>query len=258
VTINISDSPKLSPEEEADAAKRLERAKRIIRGALERTADRGCTEAEALANAERVSAMLAQFNLSLTDVIVRDVSDMVEREVYAADKFIGSVVTGIGRLCSLQTYHKTASTTVTAHVMYGHAPDVEFGLYLYEVIAEAAETDWVADMARNGYSKAKRESFRQGFAQRVRKRLTDLKDEQDAERDRHRVMSAGTDLVVLKDQIVAAEFEKTGVKLVMRAAPTPRDRAAYYRGVEAGTNVNLSRPLQGPGKAAGDGGRLAE
>ena len=234
-------------EQTADAAKRLERAKRIIRGLLDRTTERGFTEEEAMESAVKLGALLEQHNLELTDVMVRDVSDMVTREVYAADPAIATVITGIGRLCSLVVYRDTGSQAVITYKLFGHAPDVEFGLYLYEVCAEAAETGWVADMQVGGYSKAKRDSFRMGFAGRVCDRLEAIRDRQDAERRARMPTSNCTDLVVLKDQIVKAEWDKIGVKLTYKTGPTIRNIAAYRRGQQQGSNVNLERPLEGPG-----------
>jgi hypothetical protein len=223
---------------------RLERAKRIIRGLLDRTEDNGCTEAEAMANADKVSELLAVYELSLTDVIARDTSDMVRREVYSADSSAGSVITGIGRLCSLTVYHDNGSRgSVTTYVMFGHAPDVELGVYLYEVVCEAMDHDQQKDAEKHGYSKKRRESFRMGFAGRVATRLTQMREARDAARQAQVRMSGGTDLMVIKDQIVTQEFEKTGIKLKSRGKRTVHDTAAYGRGHAEGSKVNLNNPL---------------
>ncbi len=224
-------------------AKRLDRAKRIIRGLMERTEDRGCTESEAMEAAEKIGALLEQFNLNLDEVSVRDVSNMIRVEVFAADDSAGRVIVGIGRLCSLTTYHESGRG-VTTYVLFGHKEDVEMATYLYEVVMEAADTSWQADMDRHGYSKKRRESFRMGYATRVSQRLMTIKADQDAERDRHVKMSGSTDLVILKNQLVTAEFAKTGVKLVSRKDTRVIDNGAFSRGHVAGNNVNLRRPLK--------------
>jgi hypothetical protein len=224
---------------------RLERAKRIIRGLLERTEENGCTEHEAMANADKVSELLAVYELSLTDVIARDTSDMIRREVYSADSSAGSVITGIGRLCSLTVYHDNGSKgSVTTYVMFGHAPDVELGVYLYEVVAEAMDHDQQRDADKHGYSKKRRESFRMGFAGRVARRLTEMREHRDAARRAQVKMSGGTDLMIIKDQIVEAEFAKTGIKLKSRGQRVIHDQQAYGRGHLEGSKVNLNSPLE--------------
>lgn len=239
-------------EQVKETEERLERAKRLIRAMLARTEENGCTEAEAMESASKIGAMLQQYDLELTDVIVNDVSDMLTREVYAADFNMATVITGIGRLCSLKVYSKSGETVAT-YVLFGHAPDMEMALYLYEVCAEAADHGWQVYMDRNGYSKKARESFRVGFGHRVCDRLTQLRAQRDEEA-RQRAMrnpnGTGTNLVVLKDQIVEAEFEKTGIRLVKRHGPTIANRAAYGAGQTHGERVNLSNPLGGTGAQA--------
>lgn len=223
------------------APDRLERAKRLIRGMLERTEERGFTEAEALEAAAKVGAMLKQYDLELTDVIVRDVSDMVQRELYAADDAAGGLVTGIGKLCSLQTYHKTG--TGGTYVVFGHAPDVELALYLWEVCAHAAEDGWSKHMAKHGYSKRKRDDYRAGFGSMMYARMSELRAERDAAAQARATASGCTSLVVIKDQIVKAEFEKTGVRLRTRPGRKVKHHGAYVAGADHARTVNISNPL---------------
>lgn len=229
-------------------AKRLERAKRLIRSMADRTTDRGFTEAEAMESAAQMGALLAQFDLELDEVLARDTSDMVWQEVYAADYSAAQVITGIGRFCSLIVYSMSGGT-VAAYKMYGHKPDIELGTYLYEICAEAAEQGWTDYMQAHGYSKRARDSFRIGFASRIADRLTQMKRERDEENDRRAAAAGntGTSLVVLKDQIVQAEFDKVGPKLRTVAGPRVHNTGAYHKGAAHGSSVNLGRPLTGGG-----------
>ncbi len=233
----------------------LERAKRLIRGMAERTEDRGCSEAEAMEAAVKMGALLQQFDLTLNEVLARDVSDMVTRDVYAADFNGSQIINGIGKLFSLITYTMSGKTTVSTFRMFGHAPDVELGVYMYELCMEALDTGIGQYVNAHGYSEAKVESFSRGFAQRVADRMYVLKLERDAAAEA-RAMAGfgaanGTSLVILKDQIVESEFGKTGVKLAYKKAPPIKNRGAFHKGHEHGESVNLNNPLAGPAAPAG-------
>jgi hypothetical protein len=240
-------------EQGADA--RLERAKRVIRGLLERTEDRGCSESEAMEAAVKVGALLMQYDLDLTEVVARDTSDMVSRDVYGADYAMSGVITGISRLCSLRTYSKSGSAVGT-YRLFGHAPDVELAVYLYAVCVEAADVGFTAHMQTlPRFSQKARDSFRIGFGQRVYQRMLDLRAQRDSAAMARAKASNCTSLVVLKDQIVEQEFQKTGVKLVQRKGPRVHDGRAYSAGHRHGDTVNLNNPLgYGSAKAGYLGG----
>jgi hypothetical protein len=236
------------------AERRKQRAIRICRGLMERTEDRGCTEAEAMNNALMLGEMMKQHDLELTDLVVKDVSDMVWREVYAADDEIGNIIVGIGRLCSCITYTLSGATGVATFKMFGHAPDIEYAVFLYEICAEAADHGFSAWMQTKGnkYSVTNRRDWRRGFAARINERMTQLRRERDEAAAKWAAENSktGTNLVVLKDQIVQAEYEKVGPKLVWTKAAPVKNKAAYAAGAESGRSVNLGRPLGGPGDPA--------
>lgn len=229
--------------------KRLERAKRLIQQLQERTTENGCTEAEAMEAAAKIGALLADFDLELTEVMARDTSNMVSVDVYAPDYSMAGVITGIGRLCALVTYSKSGATVAT-YTLYGHKHDTELAVYLYEVCAEACETGWVAYMNQHGYSAKARDSYRLGFGGRVSARMRQMREQLDREAAERAAAAAsngtGTNLVLLKNQIVEAEFEKTGVRLTYTKGPKIHNTGAYHSGAAHGSTVNLNRPVSGP------------
>lgn len=237
---------------DTEQQKRLARAKRLIQSMADRTTDKGFTEAETMEAASKIGALLAEFDLELDEVLARDVSDMAQQDVYAADYSMATVITGIGKLCSLVTYSRSGETVAT-YTFYGHKHDVELAVYLYEITSESCDVGWQAYMDKHGYSKKGRDSFRIGFGHRVYQRMADLRDLRDAEAARRAAEEAernpngtGTNLVVLKDQIVVAEFDKLGIKLTSQAGPKVHNRAAFSSGHAHGSTVNLERPLGGP------------
>lgn len=222
---------------------RLERVKRIIRSLASRTEDNGVTEAEAMEAAAKIGALLAQNDLELSQVMLDGMkSEMVKEWVFAPDDSAGSIIVGIGKLCSLIVYRDTGSVG-TRYALFGHNVDVELAKYLWEVCSNAMEHDWVQYGSKHGFKRTQRDSFRMGFSGRVHGRLLELKAQRDAEHARHVRMSGCTDLVVVKDQIVKVEWEKEGIQLTKGRARTVHDRAAFREGRAAGERVNLSNPI---------------
>lgn len=225
----------------------LERAKRLIRKLAERTADRGCTEAEAMESAEKVGALLKQFDLTLDEVLIGQ-EICRKAELFADDDTAFGVISGIARLCSLRHYHVSGSTPPT-YVIFGFERDVELGLYLYEVIMEALQTEWGEHVRVHGYARKARDSFRMGFGSRVHSRLVQMRRQRDDEAAQRAVASSSKDLVLVRDARVDEEFAKTGVRLVAGRSRRVRDYSAYSRGDAAGQRVNIHTPVNGDAKS---------
>jgi hypothetical protein len=228
----------------------LERIKRVIRGLQAKTEENGATEEESMAAAAKLGEMLDKYNLSIDEVGVReDASECRKNEVFAADEFASSIITAIGKFCTLVTYQEVGNQGHGCrYTMFGTPHDLEVGQYLYEICAEAMDYDWSRYMEVHGYSMKKRASFRMGFAGRVYTRLMEMKAARDA-----RNASQSRALVVLKDQLVTDEWRKQGIKLVKTRGRQAADMGAYRQGQVAGDRVNLNNPLGGP---AGSGPAL--
>lgn len=218
-----------------------ERAKRIIHELRKKTEDNGCTEEEALSAAKTIGELLEKYNLTMDETDVReDAAACRKLEVFAADDYAGSLITGIGRFCTLVCYSVSGDGHAGKYVMFGTPQDLEMGEYLYEICAYAMDDGWQSFMDVYGYSLAKRASYRAGFSSRVYQRLMDMKRERDA-----RNTSQSTALVVLKDALVKSEWGKLGIKLHKTAGTQIRDGNAYHQGQAAGSRVNLERPVTG-------------
>ena len=225
----------------------LERVKRLIRGLSAKTTENGCTEAEAMANAEKVGALLQQYDLELSDVFIgQEVCKQVE--VFSDDATMFGVVTGIARLCSLRHYHAVGSSPPT-YVLFGFERDVELAMYLWEVINEAQSTEWAAYSQIHGYARKKRDSFRMGFGERVRKRLIQMRRERDQAAAERAVASNSRDLVLVRDALVDEEFAKTGIRLVSGKAKKIHCGSSFYAGQDAGSRVAINTPVNGDAKS---------
>jgi len=225
------------------STKALDRVKRLIRELQKKTEDNGCSEHEAMAAAQKMGQLLEDYQLNIDEVGIReDASQCRKNEVYAQDQFAGTLISGIRAFCGIIAYQESGTGHGMKYVLFGTPHDLEIALYLYEVCAEAMDHDWVNYMNEHGYSMKKRASFRMGFAGRVYDRLRQMKAERDA-----RNASTSRALVVLKDQLVKAEWAKQGVKLVKSRGTVAADSHAYGHGHAAGGRVNLNNPLGGGG-----------
>jgi type II secretory pathway component GspD/PulD (secretin) len=170
---------------------------------------------------------------------------------------------------------------VVSYAFFGQEDDLELVKYLYDVIDSAIEHETESFKSSDEYRASRRRktatvSFGHGMASRISYRLRDLRRKNDAElRKAQEAMDQtfeaeveagvatttqapsagkvrGTALVVLKGQLIDAEFKKEGVKL-RKAYGSHRanDSEAYYKGHAAGDKVNLSRPIGGGSKNSG-------
>jgi hypothetical protein len=231
----------------AEQVPELERAKRLINKLLDRTSERGFTEAEAMDASAKVTALLEQFDLTLDEVVMRD-ERCVKREVYAAFDSMAGVAHGIARLCSLKSYRDTGKTGIV-YVWFGFERDMELALFLWEVITEAFSTEWAVFTKEHGFARKTRESFEMGFGERIRTRLTEMREHRDAEAMARMPKSGSTSLVFVRDGLVDEEFEKTGVKLRLMPAKRVHDPSAYWKGDAAGARVQIHTPVNGEAKS---------
>jgi len=214
----------------------LERVKRIIRELQAKTTENGCTEAEAMAAAQKMGELLEKHDLEMDEVgLKRETADCKKQVMRAADNYAGSLCTAIGRLCDLIVW-RTGEGNFT---FFGTPHDLLVGEYLYEVCSEAMDYGWSEYMQVHGYSMKKRQSYRMGFANRAGTRLMEL-------REARKRAATGNSLVVVKDQLVKSEFDKLGMNLRKAAPQQIADTQAYLQGVAAGERVNLNNPLGGP------------
>ena len=228
----------------SDENRARDRAKKWIKHLKAITEHEATTEQEALNAAEKIGELLKQYDLEISEIDLRDEPDCVTKQLYAPDEAAIGIVRGAAKLCSLVYYRKSGASPPT-FVVFGRPQDVELALYLYVVCTDALDHEWVAFQRRTGVKTKKAcTSFRLGFGERIAARLNQLRAQRDAEAAARAVKSGNTNLVVLKDQLVAAEWETHGVKLVMIKAPVIHDRAAFLEGHRAAETTNLNNPLE--------------
>lgn len=220
-----------------------------IRNLRAKAADAAATEAEAEQAAAMAARLLAKYDINECDLQQTDSSNRGTVGAYQTHKNSLHVTLvycaiGIAELTETKAYKTGGRLNFV-----GTGPDVEMGLYLAEMIRGAADRAWktyrintmqgarsASDMNR------RRRSFLMGFGVRLNERLKELAEERKASR------GTGTDLVVVKDEIIKSVLEQAGIKLrAARARSSRVNSDSFGAGRAAGGQVNLNRPLKGGG-----------
>ncbi len=255
--------------------KELASVKDRIKKLLARTVENGCTEAEALLAADKVADLLSTFNLSMSEIELRE--QTCETVVFRTKKTKTAVYyswTGIAKLCGVKPWRSVESENY-AWKFFGLEQDANLAEYLCQLI----ETSLLTALAEfresavwtgyDGHRRTLTSNFIRGFGNRMNSRLISLADE-NARKEREynkyhaenstmvgatdeaKVKAAnattGTAIISMeKSKIIDEEFKKLGMKLSSRKTQrTMRyNSSANSAGSSAASKVNLSRPITG-------------
>lgn len=235
----------------------LERVKARIRALASRTVERGCSEAEALAAAQKVGELLEIYGLSMSEIELRQ-EVCVQRQVVFTGPRVQALNLIFLSIIGLTETKGWMSGRYT-FVAYGLEPDVLMAEYLLHVAAGAVDHEEAVFRASPAYQRSRAtpqsrlRSFRHGFAQRVCERIDELAAHRRATEEAARApTSSGTSLVLVKERLIEEGFRGLGIRLrTSYATRTIRDPSAYRHGIDAGDRVNLERPVgSGPGNAS--------
>ena len=228
----------------------LDRLKTRIQGLRSKTTDNGCTEAEALLAAAKVAELLGQYDLSLTDVEIRDAPcEQREYETYRKKRIpLDACIGAIANFCDCRVWREKNQAGEALYVFFGLRSDVEVAHYLTELIDNAVRSELGRYKTSAGYRRFRHQdrhvansSFTLGMVASIADKLTAMTRERDAvNRD---AVNNGTrrDLVILKASGVDAELEKLDLKLrTLRRATRMVSPTAYEAGETAGASLAIN------------------
>jgi len=236
----------------SSAATDIDRVIQRIQALRTRTADRGCTEAEAMAAAAKVSELLARHDLTLDEVTVRR-SDCEGVSVATGRKRrapVDSCVQSIAEFCDCRVWEEQRGDGMLGFVFFGLKTDVEAARFLHDLIEVTFETEsatfrWGAiyQSLRGGDRRAALNSFQIGLASGICRKLADLK----AARQDNGGRSTGFDLVAVKHSVVDDEISRLGLHFTTRTATSRRyvQSDAYLAGRVAGASFEPDIALGG-------------
>ncbi len=249
----------------------LDSIRRKIKALTQKTTENGCSEHEALSAMALVGQLLQQYNLSMSEIDVREqkcttifipLQDRQRR--HPIDGCIVALTALFeGKVWFKKTWKKHEDDTFVvkngryvkevSYAFFIQEQDADTIRYLFDVIFQAIETEAEAFKNQNTYKETKRRklayvSFQKGMASRVADRLRAIKAENDAAQQAaqaagHSASSTGTSLIVLKGQLIEEEFKQLNMKLIKNYNRSRSHWDAYAAGHKAGDKVNLNRPL---------------
>ena len=224
-----------------------------------KTMDRGCTEEETIAAAEKVAELLDRYGLSLSEVELQDQSCEGFGVGTGRRRFgpIDGCIPAVGEFCDCRVWSEKAADGEIRYVFFGLPADVAGARYLYELVqrAFATETELFKRSElyaehRSGDRRSATQSFQTGLAHGIARKLDGLR------RRRGEAMrtATGRDLVPVKEAVVEEELAKLGLRFEARGGGRGRYvlRDAYEAGREAGDRFEY-RPgiAEGPTAEAG-------
>src|SRR5438105_7627806 len=223
----------------------LDRLKTRIQGLRSKTTDNGCTEAEALWAAAKVAEPLDRYDLSLSDVEIRDAP--CERREYEINRKkripLDDCVGAIAHFCDCRVWREKNQAGESRYVFFGLRSDIEVAHYLTELIDAAVRSEADRYKTTPDYRRFRHNerhlanaSFALGMVASIADKLTTMK----AERDKVN-HSTGRGLVVLKASVVDAEFGKLDLNFrSQRSTSRMVSMAAYEAGGVAGSSLAIN------------------
>ena len=212
---------------DSSAAAEIDRVIQRIHALRARTTDRGCTEAEAMAAAAKVSELLARHDLALDEVSVRR-SDCEGVSVATGRKRrapVDSCIPTIATFCDCRVWSEQRADGVLGYVFFGLKTDVEAARFLHDLIETVFETETTAFRdneiylaLRGGHRRTALNSFQVGLANGIAGKLHVLK----SARTTKAATTTGFDLVAVKESVVEDELEKLGLRFTTRSASSRR------------------------------------
>jgi Protein of unknown function (DUF2786) len=227
----------------------LDKLKTRIQGLRAKTTDNGCTEGEALLAAAKVAELLDRYDLSLTDVEIRDAPcERHEYETHRKKRIpLDDCIGAIANFCDCRVWREKNPAGEARYVFFGLRSDIEVAHYLTELIDTAVRSELGRYKTTAGYRRFRHQerhmanaSFTLGMVASVADKLTAMK----AGRDQAN-FGAGRDLVVLKAAVVDAELNKLDLKLrTVGRATRMVSPVAYDAGGAAGASLAINPAIR--------------
>lgn len=193
----------------------IDKIKVRIFNMLNRTTDNGCTEDEAIAAMTMAGKLMDQYDLTITDVQIKNTACVTRIILDGAKKNrgpISSCVVNMAYYCDVKVWKNRGE----GYSVFGLPQDTELFEYLFDMIKHSMENELQVYLASQGMSDKQeygikrkvRSSFCRGFAYRMGSRMKELKKTRVTEIER-----TGRSLVVVKMATVNDAFKNLNMKL---------------------------------------------
>lgn len=225
---------------------------KMIRELTNKTVERGCTEAEAMAAANKIGQLLKQYNLSMSEIYLSE-SDCTTKQTESNGRNKGPIdrcLCAIANFCDCKVWFDRYRDGLRYN-FFGLERDTELAIYLYSTIRVAMGSETFRFKQTREYhdtsypARTLSTSFQKGMADRISKRLREMTANRKREESVEQVKSTGTDLVPVKQSKIDEEFKKLNLNLGKGGLISNKSISfeAYMLGKEAGDRVSLSKPI---------------
>jgi len=233
----------------------LDKLRMRIQALRAKTIDNGCTEDEALSAAAKVAELLDRYDLSLTDIDIREAP--CERRVYETHRKkripLDDCIGAIANFCDCRVWREKNQAGESRYVFFGLRSDIEVAHYLTELLDSAVRSELGRYKTTSDYRRFRHNerhlanaSFALGMVASIADKLTAMK----AGRDKVN-HSTGRGLVVIKASIVDAEFGKLDLNLrTRRGAGRMVSLTAYEAGGVAGASLAINPAIGDPANSS--------
>lgn len=217
-----------------------------IAALLEKNAENGATEDEANAAMKIATKLMTEHGITMEDIqkntaaandFHEKIIDEQRKKLHEVDLY--GILTSIAKFTDTHVHIERKIKTSAAVYFFGYRSDIELAEYLREVCKRALETEWnkyVMNNVLHGHKRTHRKNFMIGMSERISERLDDMKQE-------HTTETQGTQLVVVKNQLVTKAFAQKNIKLKKPQSTTFMMDDSYSAGIEAGNNVRLNKSM---------------
>jgi len=224
----------------------------ICRALAAKTTANGCTEDEAIAAAAKLAALLAEHNISMDEVQLRESEILRHTERFAdgIGERLWKLADGAAHMTGCRYWVSPVGVVPLEVNFFGFDHEVSVARYLLDICAFAmrSERDRLKKrfaLLRPEFRRARIIPYLDGMADSLRKRLRALKPP----------TPTGTGLIVLRGALIDAALKDAGIKLGDRSTRASRNfEVAYRAGLEAGERVPLNPGLAGSHNAPRIGG----
>jgi hypothetical protein len=215
----------------------------------EKTVSNGCSEAEAMSAAEKISQLLNEYDLSMSEVEMK--SQVFEQNDLIVDgsirKPIHDIVATIGKFTDTKVWYAKGDKKFT-YSFFGAKNDVMFAHYLFDLLSNSMDFEYKKFQKTAQYKaiggRVARASFYKGMCIRLSQRLKEMKNN-----IKNETQEKG---LVLYDKmgLVKQKFDELNLKLKSDTRKTTVTSAnAFYAGKKAADNININKGVTSTQKA---------
>lgn len=217
-----------------------------IKALLSKTVERGCTEAEALAAAEKAQELLYLYQMSRSDLEL-EAEGMILHRIWGHDlkkrRFpltaVAALGFGIAKFCECRGW--TWAGGFEGFEFCGLRSDVEFAAWLFDALVDFGKQAYLSyELELPAGQRPDRAGFFIGFSARIRERMEDEVKRRTAGR-----ASSGRDLIVAKAPLIQRFMDAQGIRLGRGRALATSSSAAATAGARFGDRAGFGRPVRG-------------